>query len=762
MIKVGIDAIAFYTPNYVLALSELAQARGVDPDKYSVGLGQLKMSVPPPGEDVVTMGANAAFKALAGEDLSCIEMVLFATESGIDHSKAAGLYLHELLQLNPHCRVIELKQACYAGTFGLQLALPYLRENPTKKILLIAADIARYGLNTTGESSQGAGAVALLLAAQPRIIEFDSEPGFISENVMDFWRPNYREEALVDGKYSSKIYLTMLEKSFRHYQQKSPFALEQHDYFCYHTPVPRLVEKAHAHLLKFNQALQFTAEQRDQHIQHGLTYGRLTGNTYTASLYIALASLLDHAVLLANQRIAFYSYGSGCMAEFFSGKVVENYKNYLHTAYHQKMLAARSPLSAAEYEYMYQFSYVEDGSIQTMPAYKRGTFELSQLKGHQRIYQPTAIDVKQAMPTISAATKKAPEALTVISSACVSAPGKLILSGEHAVVYGAPALAMAVNRYVQATVSEDENKPNIPQFLLDLSDLAHLSQFNLQTLRHLKQRIKNKYRRFIQGDFSIRNVLQKPFELAQFALSIFAETLNLKLPHSIKIKLQSNLPIGCGMGSSAATIVSVLQAVAHYLNQPMSAEKIFQLAIEAENMQHGHSSGLDIQVAFHGGCLFMENKEVQKRLVPQLPMFLVNTGTPLTSTGVCVEQVAPHFRSTQMKNEFAQVTHEMDLALRSQSWVKLCAAIEENQRLLTHIGVVPDRVQQFIREANAMGASAKVCGSGAVAGDAGGAVLFVHPDGDEPEIVTALQAISTKYCYETTAITGEMRGAHAA
>jgi len=193
--KVGIDTLAIYTSRYALDLATLAIARGIDPEKYQSGLGQFTMSVPPPGEDIVTMAANAAHQALADIDINEIELVLFTTESGIDQSKSAGIYVHGLLGLPARCRVVELKQACYAGTAALQLALPFLRENPDKKVLLIASDIARYGLNTTGESSQGCGAIAMVLSMNPRILAFESEYGVTTENVMDFWRPNYLDEA---------------------------------------------------------------------------------------------------------------------------------------------------------------------------------------------------------------------------------------------------------------------------------------------------------------------------------------------------------------------------------------------------------------------------------------------------------------------------------------------------------------------------------------------------------------------------------------
>lgn len=87
MVKVGIDTLAIYTSRYVLDLTTLAKARGVELTKYQSGLGQQMMSVPPPGEDIVTMAANAASEALDGVDINEIEMLLFATESGMDQSK---------------------------------------------------------------------------------------------------------------------------------------------------------------------------------------------------------------------------------------------------------------------------------------------------------------------------------------------------------------------------------------------------------------------------------------------------------------------------------------------------------------------------------------------------------------------------------------------------------------------------------------------------------------------------------------------------
>lgn len=387
MVKVGIDTLAIYTSRYALDLATLAAQRGIEADKFYVGLGQHVMSVPPPCEDIVTMAVSAASEALQGVDISSIDLLLFATESAFDQSKASGLYVHELLGLPARCRTVELKQACYSGTAALQLALPYLREHTDKKVLVIASDIARYGLGSTGESSQGCGAIAMVLSANPRMAVIEPQSGFVSESVMDFWRPNYLDEALVEGKYSSRLYLSMLESTWQNYCELSGRTFADHDYFCYHAAVPRLVEKAHQSLVRGSgQIVAEASWMRD--IGYSLAYGRIIGNSYTASLYVGLASLLDNAPDdLSGKRIGFYSYGSGCVAEFFSALIQPGYRDVLKTAYHQALFASRTPLSYEEYEAFYQYRFPEDGASVDIPHYDAGRARLVKMENHKRIYQ---------------------------------------------------------------------------------------------------------------------------------------------------------------------------------------------------------------------------------------------------------------------------------------------------------------------------------------------------------------------------------------
>ncbi|MGM9894209.1 MAG: hydroxymethylglutaryl-CoA synthase family protein, partial [Ligilactobacillus ruminis] len=234
--KIGIDKIGFYTSNMYVDMTELANARNEDPNKYLIGIGQEKMAVIPPTQDAVTLGANAAFKILTEEDKKTIDLVIFATESGIDNSKSGAVYVSRLLGLSPYLRAVELKQACYGATAALQLAKGHVALNPDNKALVIGSDIARYGLRTKGEPTQGGGACAMIVGQNPRILELEETSACYMEDVMDFWRPFNHTEALVNGKFSANIYVDFFKKVFSIYRQKTGAKLEDFAALLFHLP----------------------------------------------------------------------------------------------------------------------------------------------------------------------------------------------------------------------------------------------------------------------------------------------------------------------------------------------------------------------------------------------------------------------------------------------------------------------------------------------------------------------------------------------
>jgi hydroxymethylglutaryl-CoA synthase len=373
--SVGIERLGVYVPAYVLPLRELAEARGVPAEKLTSGLGVQEMAIAPPCEDVVTLAASAGARVLraAHVDPGEIGMLLVATETAIDHAKPASIFVHELLGIGRHCRVYELKHACYAGTAALMTAADWVRAGGgrRRRALVIAADIARYDLGSPGEPTQGAGAVAMLVGAEPSALILGEESAVYAANVHDFWRPLGRREAVVDGKYSVGCYLDALEGSVTAFRrlEHPPLAPDEALYerfarLLYHTPFPKMASKAHRRLVEVDwrsaparwgqleaAALDAAAEASFRELAApGLTAVARVGNTYTASLYLCLAALLEReGVELAGRRLGLFSYGSGCCAEFFTGTVPRAIEQVADAGVAEH-LARRTSVGVEEYE----------------------------------------------------------------------------------------------------------------------------------------------------------------------------------------------------------------------------------------------------------------------------------------------------------------------------------------------------------------------------------------------------------------------------
>jgi mevalonate kinase len=303
------------------------------------------------------------------------------------------------------------------------------------------------------------------------------------------------------------------------------------------------------------------------------------------------------------------------------------------------------------------------------------------------------------------------------------APGKLILSGEHAVVYGRPALAMAVDRSAQSVITAQPTD----RVSFDLPDLAQSDSFTLRTLNELRTRVLRNYQLFLGGRLSIRDVLRKPIELVEFAFINILDGLHLKLEQGLTIRTVSNIPIGCGMGSSAATVLSELRAIGHYFRVEFRPEWVLKYSLEAEKLRHGYASGVDAHISLQGGCALFHDGTTRPVPLPRVSMYLVHTGVPQSTTGEAVVQVRRRFRNDPIWNAFQSVTLAMERAIRANDLSAIQQAVRENNALLVRIGVVPPRVQQFIAEVESAGAAAKISGAGSVSGDAGGMVLvFAH------------------------------------
>lgn len=385
---IGIHRLSFHTPSYYIDLDTLAQVRGAEPDKFHIGLGQDRMALPPPDQDIVTLAANAALPILDELGTDHITWCLFATESGVDQSKAAALFCHGLLGLPAACRCAEVKEACYGGTAALRLAQAIVAASPQDRVLVLASDIARYDLASPGEPTQGAGAVAMLVAANPDLLVLDPAPGVHAEDIMDFWRPNYRTEALAEGHYSTRMYLTTLVAAYERHKAATGDTLSSFAHFAFHMPFTRIAWKGLSRIARADHVPEPAEADAERLLAPATLYNRQTGNTYAACIYEGLASLLDNAPApLDGQRIGCFSYGSGCMAEFYSLTVVPGYAQHLFTGLHRRLLADRVPLTYRQYEDIFQYGIPTDGADHIFAPYRGGPFRLASLSAHKRRYE---------------------------------------------------------------------------------------------------------------------------------------------------------------------------------------------------------------------------------------------------------------------------------------------------------------------------------------------------------------------------------------
>jgi hydroxymethylglutaryl-CoA synthase len=355
--SIGVDAIAIAVPRSFLDLADLAAARGVAPGKYQQGLGCHRMSIAGPDEDPVTLGATAARRLLqsAGVRPEEVGMCVVGTETAVDHAKPVAIFLHGLLGLASTCRVFEIKHACFGGTAGLLSAAEWIASGAARgrAALVVCTDIARYALGSAGEPTQGAGAVAMLVRERPRLLELEvGRTGAYARDVWDFWRPLHHKDALVDGQFSVQCYLDALTGAYQAFRALEEGGEEALARTCYHVPYGKMARKAHRARRMLDGLTEAEADATfDAEVGPSLGFSAEVGNVYTASLYMSLASLLDaEAATLAGRRIGLFSYGSGCAAEFFAGRVQPDAAAFVRALDLAAPLRDRRRLTVDEYE----------------------------------------------------------------------------------------------------------------------------------------------------------------------------------------------------------------------------------------------------------------------------------------------------------------------------------------------------------------------------------------------------------------------------
>ena len=163
---------------------------------------------------------------------------------------------------------------------------------------------------------------------------------------MDFWRPLYATEALVDGKYSTNVYIEFFLQTFTRYQQLTGRELADFAALTFHMPFTKMGKKGLEGLLKDRN--DEVAQRLRTQLTASQLFSRQVGNLYTGSLYLSLMSLLQNSDLRAGSRIGLFSYGSGAEGEFYTGILEDGYEHYMNNI--QEELKHRHQVSVAEYE----------------------------------------------------------------------------------------------------------------------------------------------------------------------------------------------------------------------------------------------------------------------------------------------------------------------------------------------------------------------------------------------------------------------------
>jgi len=379
--KVGIDSIAFDIPKLYLPIKILAENRSIEPDKLIKGLGLHKMSFPDVYQDVVTFGANAVYKLIQQENLDPkdIAKIYVGTESSVDSSKPVASYITALLEQKlgagsfNNCDTLDMTFACIGAVDALLITLDFIRLHPDKKAIVVATDIAKYDLNSTGEYTQGAGAIAMLITSNPRVLSFSNEVGVAAQGVFDFFKPRhyvsknnilnttcnpewfgilenevafYKEQPVFDGHYSNQCYIRRTNEAYNHYKEitNQTGALYQYwENILMHLPycfqARRTFVEIYAKENNLTDDSKVIAKSTDylelvtKTIFPSEIASGNVGNMYTGSIFLGMLSTfcfhLQNDSDLIGKKMGFIAYGSGSKSKVFESEVESNWKSII-------------------------------------------------------------------------------------------------------------------------------------------------------------------------------------------------------------------------------------------------------------------------------------------------------------------------------------------------------------------------------------------------------------------------------------------------
>lgn len=325
----------------------------------------------------------------------------------------------------------------------------------------------------------------------------------------------------------------------------------------------------------------------------------------------------------------------------------------------------------------------------------------------------------------------------------VSVPGKLILMGEHSVVYHRPAVVAAVDLRLRVTlegVASDALE-------LDLSSIGSRLRTTWTEVEDYGTRARENWREFARQPTAphfdrVRG--HDPAHVVKVALSEAALACGPRVPRPSRVAVRSDVPIGAGFGSSAASAVGVIAAFLAHAGRHADPQTVDRVALEVERRQHGLPSGVDHSTVLRGGMIwavnnpsgavFLEPVLAVSTLPARIRVF--DTGTPTEATGAVVAAVRERLGAADPREaeklldrmEDATRAFREELTAREEDPTAVIEILRDFEACLERLGVVPEAVRSVVRRVEAEGGAAKISGAGALRGPGAGCLLVYHRD----------------------------------
>lgn len=368
-LRPGIESLEVYFPAQYVQQTSLETFNGVSSGKYTIGLGQDEMGFCTDLENPHSMALTVVSNLMAKADIgySDIGRLTVSSESLVDKSKSIKSVIMQLFEKSGNSDVegVDYLNACYAGTAGLFDAVSWIKSDDWdgRRALVVCVDIAEYEAGPARPTG-GAGAVAMLIGPEA-IISLERGRASYMKHAYDFYKPYLSSPyPVVDGKVSNSCYLEALDACYQNLALKKKTLtgndthIEDFDYCVFHSPYNKLVQKSFGRLV-YNDFLLYPQKPQYSHLQSYLNIDpktrysnrnlikafvkasktqynekvavstvlpKRTGNSYTASLYMSLASLIGESEpenLVAKNVLAF-SYGSGLCSSLFQLKFIDD------------------------------------------------------------------------------------------------------------------------------------------------------------------------------------------------------------------------------------------------------------------------------------------------------------------------------------------------------------------------------------------------------------------------------------------------------